>query len=90
MSRVEITGRFKESAYTRIISVRVANSVESKLLTLKTIPTFGSSDLPQSIRKQFGEQVRKISCPPFLIIYEYFTNDDLCVIYDLIHERQAY
>ncbi len=90
MTRVERTDRFNQSVIEKVFSIKVLDHIESLVLVLESIPTLGSDVLPEAIIDSFGDTVRKISCPPFLIVYELFENNQLVVIYDLIHERQAY
>ncbi len=90
MTRVERTDRFNQSVVEKVFSVKVLDYIESLVMNLESIPTLGSDMLPESSIDSFGENVRKIICPPFLIIYELFENDQLVIIYDLLHERQAY
>ncbi|WP_139653314.1 hypothetical protein [Raoultibacter phocaeensis] len=90
MVTVERTDTFNEDVAGRVETLRVLNDIEYAITTIQTIPTVGSSHLPESILQQFGNGVRKISCPPFLIIYEYFPSENRAVVYGLIHERQAY
>lgn len=90
MTRVERTDRFNQSVVEKVTSIKVLNHVESILLNLESIPALGSDILPKGIVDSFGNNVRKIACPPFLIVYELFDKNQLAVIYDLLHERQAY
>lgn len=90
MTRVERTDRFNQSIIKNVTSIKLLDYIETLILNLESIPTLGSAILPDSIIYSFGDKVRKITCPPFLITYELFDNDQLVVIYDLIHERQAY
>lgn len=90
MIEVERTDRFNQSVAEKVFSIKVLDHIESLVLNLESIPALGSNVLPDSIVDSFGDNVRKIMCPPFLIVYELFDNDQLVVIYDLIHERQAY
>ncbi|MEG2934837.1 MAG: hypothetical protein RR842_14790, partial [Gordonibacter sp.] len=59
-------------------------------LYLETIPTMGSSDVPQPIAEVFGTTVRKLPNPRFFVLYEYCEEDQLITVDALIHERQAY
>lgn len=90
MTVVQRTETFNESVRARVTSMRVLNEIEQKIMALEMLPKLGSHDLPTSIQEQFGTEVRRIVCSPFLIIYEYFEDDDLAVVYELMHARQAY
>ena len=90
MTVVKRTDTFNENVLAKVDSVRVLNEIECKTILLETVPSLGSNDLPASIQHRFGTNVRRIVCPPFLIIYEYFEDADGVIVYDLIHGRQAY
>ena len=51
---------------------------------------FGSSNIPQSIREQFGDGVRKVAVNPFDLIYTYYPEQDLVHIEALIHQRAVW
>ncbi|MEG1561007.1 MAG: type II toxin-antitoxin system RelE/ParE family toxin [Raoultibacter sp.] len=75
---------------SKVHSKKIFAEIKTKVLYLETIPTMGSSDVPQSITEVFGTTVRKLPNPPFLVLYEYCEEDQLITVDALIHERQAY
>ena len=90
MTTVARAEHFDRDVRENVTSLRVLNSIERALKSLETIPEMGSSDLPRSIEERFGATVRKLACPPFLVIYEYFPDEDLAVAYGLAASRQAF
>ena len=90
MTKTILTERFKKDIRSKVTSRRVYEEIKTKVKYLDIIPTMGSTDLPESIIQTFGDGVRKLSNPPFLIIYEYDANTQTNTVYALIHERQAF
>jgi len=90
MTRTILTELFRKDIRSKVTSKRIFEEIKTKVKYLNVIPTMGSTDLPESVIQTFGENVRKLSNPPFLIIYEYDENEQLVTVYALIHERQAY
>ena len=50
---------------------------------------FGSRVVPDSIREEFGEGVRKVIANPSDLVYTYYSDEDLVRIEALIHQRAA-
>ena len=46
--------------------------------------------LPDSIRWQFDGNIRKVSIPPFDLIYTFYADDDLVRIEALVYQRKAW
>ena len=49
----------------------------------------GSRILTTSIKRRFGDTVRKVVVDPFDIIYRYFAEQDLVYVVGLVHQRAA-
>jgi len=90
MTRTILAERFKKDLRSKVTSKKVYEEIRTKVKYLNIIPTMGSTDLPESIIQTFGDGVRKLSNPPFLIIYEYDESAELITVYALVHERLAF
>lgn len=73
----------------RVTSVRVERKIYKILGIVEEIPRIGSTNIPGSIRAEFGENVMKMVVDPFDIFYEYFEELDTVYVYTLVHQRQA-
>lgn len=56
---------------------------------LSDFPDLGSANVPESIAKRFGTQVRKLVVDPFDIVYEHDPNSDSVHVLGLVHQRAA-
>lgn len=88
MPRVELTERFVNDA-SDIRSDRVLDHVYRALRNLESFPQMGSTDVPRSIVREFGEGVRKYVVAPFDLIYEYNESSDVVLVYGLVPCVQA-
>ena len=88
MPRVELTERFVNDA-SDIRSDRVLDHVYGALRNLESFPQMGSTDVPRSIVREFGEGVRKYVVVPFDLIYEYNESSDVVLVYGLVPCVQA-
>ena len=88
MPRVELTERFVNDA-SDIRSDRVLDHVYRALRNLESFPQMGSTDVPRSIVREFGEGVRKYVVAPFDLIYEYNEGTDVVLVYGLVPCVQA-
>ena len=84
-----ITERFIRDL-SRVYSERVLRGVESLLATLHAAPDIGSHLLPESIRQEFGDNVRKMIVAPFDLIYEYDPAARTVTALALIHAKTAW
>ncbi len=86
MPKLEYSERFAED----LAKVTLAK-VEAQILTdfdnIEHFGEFGSRIIPQSIKDEFGEGVRKVAVNPFDIIYTFYPDRDLVRIEALIHQR---
>ena len=88
MPRVELTERFVNDA-SDIRSDRVLDHVYRALRNLESFPQMGSTDVPRSIVREFGEGVRKYVVAPFDLIYEYNESSGVVLVYGLVPCVQA-
>ena len=75
---------------TDVQSARVRNGIFDMVDLLKDFPDLGSSNLPRSIKEEFGGNVRRLAKDPFLVVYEYCQAEDEVRVLGLIHGRAVY
>ena len=83
MPKVQLTERFVEDA-SAIWSDRVLAHVNRVVRLLESFPLMGSTDVPQSIIREFGTNVRKCVIAPFDLVYEYDELHDTVAVYGLV------
>ena len=88
--RLRITEGFTDDVIGKVTSERVVFRIYEAIGRLETIPELGSSRLPESVARQFGDQARKLVVPPFIVIYEVNEKEDTLDVLALLHQRQAY
>ena len=89
MARVHVARSFQQDL-SIVESDRVFNDILNTVDLLEVIPTMGSRDVPESIRKTFSGQVRKIPVNPFDIVTIYHEEEDLVEVAALVHQRAAW
>ncbi len=89
MARVLITEGFEDDL-DMVLSDRVLEDILHTVALLKIVPSMGSSDVPVSIARKYGEHVSKIPVKPFDIITKYDEDQDTVVVLGLIHQRAAW
>ena len=89
MPRLEFSERFAEDL-ARIESPRPEARILADLDNIEAFGEFGSSNIPESIRQEFGSGVRKIAVNPFDLIYTLYPDADLARIEALAHQRSAW
>lgn len=87
MAKVIFTERFVQDAAV-IWSPRIRENLRSSLESIETFPELGSGLVPQSIKQEFGDNVRKLVVGPFDLVYEYDKDQDHVMIYGLIPQRK--
>ena len=88
MPRLEYSERFAEDV-ARVTSAKVEARIYAALDNIEAFGDFGSKVVPDSIREDFGEGVRKVVVSPFDLIYTYYPSDDLARIEALVRQRAA-
>lgn len=88
MPRVELTERFVGDA-AGIWPDRAYDYAHRAVRMLESFPEMGSTDVPPSIVREFGEGVRKCVIAPFDLVYEYDEQSDVVYVYALVPCRQA-
>ena len=71
-----------------------SKKLESRILTaldhIEMFGEFGSKDIPESIRQEFGEGVRKVALNPFDLVYTFYPSRKLVRIEALVHQKAAW
>lgn len=88
MPRLEYSERFAEDL-ARVTSGKVEARIYAALDNVEAFGGFGSKVVPDSIREDFGEDVRKVVVNPFDLIYTHYPDDDLVRVEALVHQRAA-
>lgn len=89
MPRLEFSERFAEDL-AHIESPKLEARILADLDNIELFGKFGSSNIPESIRLEFGEGVRKVAVNPFDLIYTFYADQDLVRIEALIHQKSAW
>ena len=88
MPRLEYSERFAEDI-AHVTSAKVEARIYAALDNVEAFGEFGSRLVPDSIRRDFGEGVRKVVVDPFDLIYTYYPDEDLVRVEALVHQRAA-
>ena len=88
MPRLEYSERFAEDL-ARVTSAKVEANVYAALDNVEAFGEFGSRVVPDSIRRDSGEGVRKVVAGPFDLVYTYYPDDGLARVEALVHQRAA-
>ena len=73
---------------TQVSSARVRNRILNEVDLLRENPELGSALVPQGVIDRFGPQVRRLSVPPFLVVY-LIAGEEIHVL-GIMHARRAY
>lgn len=87
MAKVEVSEGFVED----MIQVYMDSKREEiwyAVSLLEFAPEMGSRILPTSIKRRFGDTVRKVVVDLFDIIYRYFAEQDLVYVVGLVHQAR--
>lgn len=84
MPRLEFSERFAEDL-SRIETAKLEARILATLDNLELFGEFGSALLPDSIKSEFGEGVRKVAVNPFDLIYTFYPELDLVRVEALVH-----
>lgn len=88
MPRVQYSSEFV-IGFSEISSSRLENEILNVLDSLQLFGEYGSLLVPDSIRRNYGDGVRKVAISPFDLIYTFYPEDDLVRIEALVPQRSA-
>lgn len=88
MPRVQYSSEFAVGL-SEISSSRLENEILNVLDSLQLFGECGSPLVPDSIRRNYGDGVRKIAINPFDLIYTFYPEEDLVRIEALVSQRAA-
>ena len=89
MARMEYAEGFADDL-AGVWSAPVAAHVERVLAMLEAFPLSGSPDVPDSVAREFGPQVRKCVVSPFDLACEYDEGEDVVFVHGLVDQRGAW
>lgn len=88
MPRLEYAERFANDL-ALIRSPKVEARILENLDNIERFGEFGTLLVPPSIKREFGDNVRKVAVNPFDLVYTLYSEQDLARIEALIHQRAA-
>lgn len=86
MPQLEFSERFANDL-AKVTSDRVERHIYRVLDNIEAFGGFGSPVVPDSIRAEFGEEVRKVFVAPFDLVYTYYPDKNVARIETLIYAR---
>ncbi len=86
MPRLEYSERFANDLAS-VTSERVEKLVMESLDNIELFGEYGSFLLPESVRQEFGEGVRKVVVGPFGLIYTLYPEKEVARIEALVSQR---
>ena len=88
MPSLQYSDRFADDV-ARVTSAKVEARIYAALDNVEAFGEFGSRVVPDSIREEFGEGVRKVVVNPFDLVYTYYPEADMVRVEALVHQRAA-
>lgn len=70
-----------------VSSARIRTNIDDMLRTIELMPGVGSSLVPPSIVRRYGDGILKALVSPYCIIYEHDRDNDIVYVYDLLDCR---
>lgn len=86
MSKLKFSERFANDL-SPVESHKLEARVLADLDNIEVFGEFGGAVIPESVKEQFGAEVRKVAVNPFDLIYSYYPEQDLARVEVLIHQR---
>ena len=88
MPRLEFSKRFADDL-AAVTSPRVEANVMRALDAIESFGSFGFPLMPDSIKKRYGDGIRKVVVRPFGLIYTHYPDKDLVRVEALIYARSV-
>lgn len=73
----------------QITSKRLRQRLLKLLEIMQDAPTFGSRKVRDSLKERFGGNCMTADLSPFLLVFEYFEDDDIVRVYGIVHQRSV-
>ena len=89
MPRLEYSERFADDL-ARVTSPRVEARIMENLDNIERFGEFGSKRVPESIKREFGDGVRRVAVNPFDVVYTLYPESDLARVEALVHQKSAW
>lgn len=89
MPRLVFSERFVDDLAC-IKTSKLESEILAGLDAIEVFGEFGSTNVPESIKCEFGDGVRKVAVNPFDLIYTLHPDEDVACIEALIHQRAAW
>lgn len=89
MAKLLYSDRFA-SDLASVTSTKIERKIFDILDAVEAAGDIGSKAVPESIRSEFGEGVRKLAVNPFDLVYTYDAERDIVFIEAPIHQRTAW
>ena len=89
MTKLLYSDRFA-SDLAGVTSTKIERKIFDILDAVEAAGDIGSKAVPESIRSEFGADVRKLAVNPFDLVYTYDAEHDIAFIEALIHQRAAW
>lgn len=88
MPRLEFSDRFAADL-AKVESDKVFSLIMDCLDNIERFGEFGSRNISRSIKKEFGEGVRKVAINPFDLFYTLFDESDIVRVEALVLQRRV-
>ena len=89
MPRLEFSERFVEDM-ALVESPKLEARILADLDNIEMFGEFGSSNVPDSIKGEFGDGVRKVAANPFDLVYTFYPERNLVRVEALVHQKAAW
>lgn len=88
MARLFFSERFADDL-SRVETAKLERRILENLKNIERFGDIGSGLVPKSIKRDFGDRVRKIAVNPFDLVCTYDPESDTAYIETLVHQRTA-
>lgn len=89
MPRLVYSNRFARDL-ARIEAPKLEKHIFDVLDCIEAFGEFGSANVPASVKRFYGEGVRKVAVGPFDLVYTLDPEADVAQIEALVHQRAAW
>lgn len=89
MARLVFTEGFLQDA-ARVSSPDKLAEIERAVRLLEDFPELGSRNVPRSVEARHGGGLRRLSVPPFVVVYRWLEEDGEVAVLGMMHGREAW